>query len=337
MTACNGGGAAAPRLPGTGTGGGQTVQSASATFTFTFPKDTGSAKTRRPKYISSATKSISLQVTDTKNHGNGTDIYANVPAALKAVQFVNFANLTGNPNIPGQCGSDPSNAGNFKCTALFLLPVGDDTITMKSWDANGATGNILSENQTTVTTVQGFGNSFAITLDANANVMTVGATSGFCAGSFTVSPGQTVPTVGTAPITFSVSFTDLAGKTIVNPGEPTLKIGGSSTSGTVIGTGGNVNFNINQSTQTFTLSATTNNTSATIPLTAVPPNAGDGLSFSKSLSFTYQSGPGLPASFLADAQQIINGSGTVTGGVVDLWTVSLGASDTITPYSTAQL
>jgi hypothetical protein len=63
----------------------------------------------------------------------------------------------------------------------------------------------------------------------------------------------------------------------------------------------------------------------------------DGLSFSKSLNFNMQAGPGPPASFLASAEQFINGSGTVTSGQIKFYTLSLGASDTFVPYSTSTL
>ena len=88
LAACGGGGSHGTlpttqqaQIPGT------PVQSATATFVFTFPKDTTSStsrvtsSTRKPQYLSSATKSISLQVTGTLNAGNSVSIYNNVPAA----------------------------------------------------------------------------------------------------------------------------------------------------------------------------------------------------------------------------------------------------------------
>src|ERR1700760_4597780 len=110
LSACGGGGShgTLPATPSQGLTPGTTgapVDSASATFVFTFPKDGTSSNARKtatlksPKYLSSATKSISLQVTDTKNSSSNADIYANVPAGLKAVQSANFANLTGNGSI----------------------------------------------------------------------------------------------------------------------------------------------------------------------------------------------------------------------------------------------
>lgn len=331
-----------PVVPSGGGGGGTniaSVGSATATFAFSFPKPTtSSAKraslgTRAPKYLSSATKSVTIQVTDTQSAAAGNaDIYANVPAALKLVQVANFANLTGNPDTPGQCGTDPNNAGNYKCTATFQMPIGIDTTAITSWDTNGGTGNILSKQVASLTVVQGVTNSFGVSLDANAASMTIGATSGFCSGSFNVAASQNVGTVGTSAVTFTVTYKDLAGKTIVAPGLPTIKVNGSSTSGTITGTGGNVNFSITQAAQSYTLAATTSATTAAITVTATPPNAGDGLSFSKTLSYTFSSGPAPPASFLAVVEQPNSGSGQI-----NLYTVTLGASDSFTPYTTATL
>ena len=230
LSACGGGShSGIPALNGTP---GSPVASAPATFTFTFPKSTSSAGKRSPKYLSSATKSVTLQVTDTKNHGDHSDIYANVPTALKAVQIANFANLTGNPNVAGQCGTDPNNAGNYKCTATFQVPIGDDTMTLTSWDATGGTGNKLSQSISTQWAQQGVTNSFAISLDANAATITVSGTAACTSGG---SVGTAYGSVGTSPATFTVAYTDAAGKTIVSPGQPALNVTTSGVTGGTLG------------------------------------------------------------------------------------------------------
>jgi hypothetical protein len=303
-----------PVIPGGSGGSGgtvpQSVGSATATFSFSFPKPTSSTAraakgTRAPKYLSSATKSISLQVTDTKSAAAGNaDIYANVPAALKAVQSVNFANLTGNPNTVGQCGTDPSNPGNYKCTAAFQMPIGIDTTAITSWDANGGTGNTLSAQVASLTVAQGVTNSFAVSLDANAASITITG-SGNCAVG-TVASGTTFGSVGTSPVTFNVSYTDADGKSIVSPGLPSLKIQDNtatyqSASGTINGTGGTVSFTINQSTQTFTLTPSNSSvTNATVNIEGVPPSGTDGLSFSQTTNFKFSTGIAAPShNFLA--------------------------------------
>jgi hypothetical protein len=344
LAGCGGGshGGSVPSAPSVaGPGAGVTsANSAAATFVFTFPKPTGtSASARRsPAYLSSATKSVSLQVTDTKNSGSSADIFANVPAALKLVQVANFANLTGNPNLPGQCGTDPSNTGNYKCTAVFQLPIGIDTATVTSWDANGGTGNVLSQQVATETVLQAVANAFAVSLDANATTMSVSSTGGCSVGPV----GSAFGSSGTAAVNFAAAYTDLAGKTIVQPGEPLLEIQDNtstyqSTSGTINATGGTVAFAITQGTQSFTLTpSSTTVTSATVNIKAVPPSGSDGLSYSLAKTFTFSTGAAPPAhNFLA----IIAQTG-VTSGQVNFYNVTLGGSggpDTLSAYSTPTL
>lgn len=328
LSACGGGShSSIPALNGsTGTAPGTPVGSAPATFTFTFPKSTASAGRRSPKYLSSATKSVTLHVTDTKNHGDHSDIYANVPSALKAVQIANFANLTGNPNTPGQCGTDPSNAGNYKCTATFQVPIGDDTMTLTSWDATGGTGNALSQQISTQWVQQGVTNTFAISLDANAATIAVSG-SGSCQNGLV---GASFGSVGTTPVSFSVAYTDPAGKTIVSPGQPTLAV---TTTGV---TGGTIGVSVNQAAQTYTLTPSATGVSGTINVSATPASATDGLSFTRSKSYTFATGVAPPAhNFLAAVEQFGVGS-----GAVDLFNVSLGGSgsaDTISAFSPATL
>jgi hypothetical protein len=365
LSACGGGGSHGT-LPATNAAltPGTPVGSAPATFTFTFPKSTSSSNGRKtasvksPKYLSSATASITLVVTDTLNAGNNSDIYANVPASLKVVQYFNPANLTDGAS-PGHCGTDPSNAGNYKCIATFQMPIGKDTTTITSWDASESsctkntspspptcsTGHVLSSQVGTFTTTQGIANSFTVHLDANAAAMSLSTTSGFCAGTFTVTNGSSVPTVGTTALTFNASYTDPAGKTIVAPGVPVLSVNGHTDDNggsgyTIAGTGGNVTVKVNQSSQSYTLQASGSGVSATINVAATPANttgSSDGLSFNQALSYTFQAGTAPPASFFADAEQIINGSGVVTGGKVGLYTLSLGASDSFNANSPSQL
>jgi hypothetical protein len=343
VAGCGHGGAttASSPLPPTGGNGGtgtSSVGSVTATFAFSFPKPTSSAArkslgTRAPKYLSSATKSISLQVTDTKSAAAGNaDIYANVPAALKAVQTVNFANLTGDPNTVGQCGTDPSNAGNYKCTAAFQMPIGIDATAIKSWDANGGTGNVLSAQVATLTTVQGVANSFGVSLDANANSIAITG-SGNCAVG-TVASGTTFGSVGTSPVTFNVAYTDPAGKTIVPPGLPLLQIEDNtstyrSTSGTINGTGGTVSFTINQSTQSFTLTPSNSSvTNATVNIRGVPPNGVDGLSYSETTNFKFSTGIAAPShNFLAVIEE-------ANPGQINFFNVAANQSS-LSTYTTA--
>jgi hypothetical protein len=344
LSACGGGGSHGT-LPAPSQGQAQTpagpVGSATATFRFTFPKATSSSHLRRAKYLSSATASISLQVTDTKSSAAGNaDIYANVPAGLKAVQSVNFANLTGTPTTPGQCGTDPLNPGNYECTAQFQLPIGINTITIASWDANGGTGHKLSQQIATVTTLQGVANgpggSYAISLDANAATITLNGSQPCQNGPV----GSVFGSVGTTTVNFGVSFADGASKTIVNPGLPVIAILGNDAayhtdSGTINATGGTVSFTINQSAQSFTLTPSTVPISgASVTVRGTPPSAGDGLSFNVTHNFTFSAGTAPPTNaFLAAVEQA-----STSSGQVDFFQIGLGGSggpDTFTTFATA--
>jgi hypothetical protein len=157
----------------------------------------------------------------------------------------------------------------------------------------------------------------------------VSGTSACTNGAITTSFGS----IGTTPVTLNVGFTDAAGKTIVAPGLPIIKVQDNtatyqSTSGTINGTGGTVGFSINQSTQTVTLTPSTSNiTNAAVNVEGVPPSASDGLSFASVKSFTFSTGTAPPSSFLSVIEQL-----GAASGKIDLYTVSLGASDTFTPY-----
>lgn len=334
LYACGGGSHSGGIVPTVGGGSGgdpSDTTPVTATFSFTIVKDaSGSESQVRPAYVSLATKSIALQVTDTKNTGDNSDIFANVPAALKAVQTVDFANLTGNPNTPGQCGTDPGNPGNYKCTATYQLPVGTNTVAISSYSANGGTGTKLSGQIGNYVTLQGAANAYAVILDANANVTTVSGTSSCTNGAINGSFGS----IGTTPVTLNVGFVDGAGKSIVAPGLPTIKVRDNasvyqSTSGTINGTGGTVSFSINQSAQTVTLTPSASNiTNASINVEGVPPSATDGLSFAAVKSFTFSTGVAPPSSFLTVIEQL-----GAASGKLDLYTVALGGTDTFTPYT----
>ena len=338
LSSCGGRGATVPATHGSSPGTPDSPQSATVVFQFSYPKPGTSASNRRsPRYMSSATKSVSIQTTDVKIHGTGTDITSTEPAYLLADQTFNFANLTGNPNTAGQCGTDPSNAGNYKCTVNAYVPIGDATIAIKSWDANGGTGNVLSEQTPTEWVEEGVANQFSLSLDANASAFTVTGSGACSVGTVGTAFGDT----GTTPVTFTTASTDADGKTIVAPGLPTVEIEDNtstyqSASGTINGTGGNVTFTINQSAGTFTLTPTSSSeTGATVNVKLVPPGS-DGLSFALTKSFTFATGVAPPAhNFLAAVEQT-----SATSGTVNFYNVSLGGSggpDSLTAYSTPTL
>jgi hypothetical protein len=172
----------------------------------------------------------------------------------------------------------------------------------------------------------GVANSFNLTLDANVSVMTVNGSGSCQAGPV----GAAFGAVGTTPVTFTVSNTDLAGKTIVGPGLPTLEVQDNTAtyqtaSGTINGTGGTVGFTINQAAQTITLTpSNTGITNASVNVKAIPPNTSggsDGLAFAPTKSFTFSAGTAPPAhNFLAAVEQ--TGANT---GRVDFYNLSTDA------------
>jgi hypothetical protein len=288
---------------------------ADTTFKITIPPPPKtSGKQRAPQYVSSGTTKVVFTL------NTASRLTAAQVTSFNTSSLGSFAITLNSPTCPG--------TGPWTCTLTVKLPPGTDNLTIAAEDS---TGNVLSEQiQTFTVTVGGSAagaNNFSATLDANANTMTIGTTSGFCAGSFNVSPGGTVPTVGTSTLTFNASYTDLAGQTFVNPtGKPILSVNGHTDDNggagyTITGTGGNVTVKVNQSTQSYTLAATTSSTTATINVAATPANTNsptnDGLSFNKTLSYTFQSGPAPPPSFLAAIEQ--TGGNT---GKVDFFTIN---------------
>jgi hypothetical protein len=179
---------------------------------------------------------------------------------------------------------------------------------------------VLSSQGQSYTTVQGTANSFTVHLDANVNAMVVTATSGFCAGSFAVAASGTVGSVGTQPINFNVATTDVDGKTIVGPGLPTISINGSSAASQMIDSN-TISATITQSAQTFSLQATGGTANGSVTVSLAPPSGSDGLSYSKSLTFTFQSGAAPGSGFLALIEQT-NSTPGHAAGQVDLLTLT---------------
>jgi hypothetical protein len=329
LAGCGGGGShvsAVPQAqPTTSSSAAYTGPLSDATFKITIPVPTTSAKARRPAYVSSSTTKIVFTL--------NSDTVGLTGAALTTFNTTNLGAKAVTLNSATCPGTGP-----WTCTLTIKLPPGTDNVTVSAQDGSS---NILSQQISSFNVVVATANSFSITLDANANTMTISATSGFCAGSFNVSSGGSVPTVGTSPLTFNASYTDLAGKTIIAPGRPILSVNGhtddNAGSGyTITGTGGNVTVKVTQSTQSYTLAATNTSTTATINVAATPANTNgsptDGLGFNKTLSYTFQSGPAPPSSFLA----VIEQTGT-NAGKIDLFTVSLGATDSFSAFSPATL
>ncbi len=292
LAGCGGGGgsshAAPPTLPVTGA---HPPGTAPVTLTFIVPKNSSAKQrkpqsARQPKYITAATAAI--QVTLTAVNNPSTNAPVSPPGGLPQTTTLQVTSTSQNPNTPGQCGPDPANAGNVKCTETIDLPLGNDSLTISTYDGfsgGNATGNVISQQRAVAAVMQGQVNTFTFTLDANSGSFTVTAPPGVtlasgpnCTGSTISGAGDisatcTATITGTAATPFNVAVADAHGSTIPPgaPGAPALSASSS-----------NANFTAAMSGNTLTITPHSTNVSATITLTATPANTsgaapGDGL------------------------------------------------------------
>jgi hypothetical protein len=293
---------------------------ANTTFTIRIPGPTNSAFKRRPSYVSSATKSVQFIV--------NSSTYPGFSGATLTTFNARAANHFDTGTLPN--ATCPASGSDFVCTVTLQFPPGSDDITVTACSITGGctlSGNptkVLSQQRQTFTVVVATANSFSIVLDANVSVMTVNG-SGSCQNG---PVGTAFGSVGTSPVTFTLSNTDSAGKTIVTPGLPKIQLQDNaatyqSASGTINGTGGTVGFTINQAAQTFTLTpSNSSTTNASINVKEIPPNSNGGsddLTFAPTKSFTFSTGTAPPShNFLAAVEQ----TGTNTGKV-DFFNITL--------------
>jgi hypothetical protein len=302
-----------------------------ATFVITIPPPPKtSAKLRSPSYVSSSTSKIVFTL--------------NTASRLTAGQVTSFnTSSLGTVAVTLNSATCPG-SGPWTCTLTIKLPPGTDNLTISAQDSSS---NILSQQIQNFTVTAGGtaagANHFSTTLDANANVMTVTG-SGFCAVG-AVANASTFGSVGTQTVTFSVGYTDLAGKAIISPGLPILAVNGhTDTNGGAgyndAGSGGIINVKVTQSTQSYTITPSTAPMSATVAVTATPANTNttsDGLAFTKSDSYTFSTGVAPPLhNFLAAIEQT-----GANSGKIDLFNMTIGgtsgSADTFSAFSPASL
>ncbi len=312
---------AAVLLAGCGGGGGSThatpagppfnagnapAGTAPVTLTFIIPKapsakQRAAQSVRGPKYITAATAAIKVTLTAVANPT--THAAVTPPGGLPQSTTFPVTSTSQNPNTPGQCGPDPANAGNVKCTETINLPLGDDTLTIATYDGysgGNATGNIISQQRAIASVMQGVVNTFTFTLDANSGAFTVTAPTGTTVasgpnctaqtitGASDISATCTATITGSTPVNFNVVIADAHGSTIPlsAPGAPVLSVTSSN----------NANFTATIAGNTLTITPHSVNVSAVITLTSTPPNTsgaspGDGLA-PVSLAFTVFNVPG---------------------------------------------
>ena len=307
LAGCGGGGGSTHATPPVGaTRQGASSGTAPVTLTFIVPKGPSAKQraaqtaARQPKYITAATAAIKVTLTAVNNPSTNAPI---TPAGgLPQSTTFQVTSTAQNPNSPGQCGTDPANANNIKCTETIDLPLGNDALTIAAYDgfsAGNATGNVISQQRAVAAVQQGVINTLTFTLDANAGTFTVTAPVGVTLASGTNCTGSTITgasdisatcnatITGTNATNFNVTIVDAHGSIIPLgvPGAPALSVVSSNTS----------NFTAAQSGNTLTITPHAVNVSAKITLTATPPNTsgaspGDGLS-TIVLAFTVSSVP----------------------------------------------
>lgn len=288
-------------------------QTAPVTFTFIIPKTDASSKARsaqaggrQARWITAATQAITVSLTavgDPVTHNPVTP-----PGGLPQTTTFTVSATNQNPNTPGQCGTDPTNANNIQCTEQVSLPVGFDSLTISTFDGppNGVIAPKMISQQRVVASVQQGANTFSYTLDANAGTFTItnasGPLSSGCSGNTaggggtiagaTDVSGSCMATVGSAgTATFPVVLSDAHG-TVVPLGAPGRSVVSATSDNTA-------NFTVSYTGTTLSVTPHTANGRARITVTATPANTsgaspGDGLS-PVSITFTVRTIP--PVSF----------------------------------------
>jgi len=189
LSACGGGAGHGAPLPAT-SGSAQSSTRGSETFTFDVPKDTGSAHSRHPQYISPATQYMLA------------DVQTGCPGSC--------AEVTGYPQTvgltPTSTGCTSSLAGT-NCTLTLALPPGSYTASFTTQDAAHAA---LSTAQSVAFTVTaGTTNTIALTLS--------GIPAGFIAAPLSAGSSS-----------FAVNAVDADHNVIVGVGAPTISVAAKS-------------------------------------------------------------------------------------------------------------
>lgn len=182
LTACGGGAVSTvPGKPANGAG----KPAGSVAFSITIPKSSPASGHRRVDYVSPNTQSIVLQQLDTTPQHNpvGNPLIVNVTA-----------NSNGCTNTPG----------GVTCTTTFPAPAGTFDFSVKTYDQQNGSGNLLSENTlANYTIVAGQANTVAVTL--NGVLLSL------------ILPSSISATLS-APQTVLFEPLDPSGATIVGPG-----------------------------------------------------------------------------------------------------------------------
>jgi hypothetical protein len=189
---------------------------------------TSSAKTRTPQYVPASTRSVAILVLEV----GGSPV-------------ADTASVTNVSPGTSPCSTVSGTGGNanYTCTISVQLPIGTDTTQIATYDATGATGNLLSEQLVSAAVLEGHSNTFSATLDANPG--TIGLTAG------TNVTGASSPYVlsGSGNATFTLSLVDAHGTAF---GSPTTQLGQPAFDDTGAATGTGASATISGTTLTVT-------------------------------------------------------------------------------------
>jgi hypothetical protein len=187
LAGCGGGGHSSSTIPAVTQHAGTP---SSVTFKLQIPAKTGSATTRSPRYISSATQSLAVIVT---------------PSGGTAAAAQNFNLTSTSPNCTG---------APLVCTIAIDAPTGADTFDFTAYDGLNATGNKLSHSAVQFTVLSGKANTIAAVLG--------GVVASF---SFGTTPWTVVfpeGAIGTAA--YTIKALDAGGQTIIGPYDQPLLV-----------------------------------------------------------------------------------------------------------------
>jgi serine/threonine-protein kinase len=271
--------AANPGSPGAIAAAG--VVPASFTFVIPLPSSHGATRSRKPQYLPATAQSLEIALVLV----NGS---APSPTPSPTISTVGSTA----PGCTARAGS------TYTCTVVLGLPIGSDEVLVKAFAAPNATGNLLSQQQSTFTVVQGSANSFSMTLDANPGPIVLFQSGSACSGS-----PITNCTVGSSALSFTVTIADSHGTALANstiPGSPVLSVASSNTATASVSATQSPFYGIS-------LTPVASGT-ATITLTASPATGTSGLA-STTFSFTVTI-PGVITLAGSTTAGYANGTGT---------------------------
>ena len=208
LSACSGGGNAPFTSTAVATSGSPVASDArdvATSFTFTIPRSSAHAAANRrdPLYLPLTTMSLAVAL---------VTVGGVAPSPTPSPTIVNVSGCA-------------STSGDYTCTVAVGLPIGTDVVLVKSFDAAGGSGNVLSQQNGTFTVVAASANNFTMTLDAKPGAIVVSGAG--CSGS-----PLTCTTSGTSALSLTLTVADAHGTALATntiPGSPVISVVSSNT------------------------------------------------------------------------------------------------------------